>query len=599
MSRSNKSKTTKPSNNNNSKSKNSAPVDKIKAMKGKGEPGTTPDNRKDNMDGNKRGDFPNDPQWYYGDAIIADEISRFSFNQFAGITTECLRGGGDEIDLPTVMVIPLNPCPGVTPANPGPYRDNGTNQVNGINQALQQWWSVLTSRSGRGATYSKSDVGMLILALGEIISTIEHLRKVLGIAFTYNLRNRIVPGGLVTAMGIDEYDLMSQLADYRLRLNTLIMRLNKIPIPGNIEYFRKCQDLYQKLYVDSISDMAQFYVLVPATTWQINEILSQTGTVLETIDGFYHIHDDGITQERYLEFRPRLFSEWLDELEQMIAALMNSSTFSNIYSDLLNASALGAISLWSFDLVPENYSVMPEYNEMMLLMIHNLLPTGMQHVQYYNMLTHIDAGTDYASRFDLGTPMNDVFTDPDEDFIVFNPLFHSIFGAGETRKFTAPPILMDMLQPNPDVNTRIEVGVYKWGSFLADGVLNILDNANTNISGKCQIFDLSLPDHYVVMPFIFTAIDCTYSSTDSMQLVDLLMSPISGPTGNVYNKDWYAYLQSKFQWAPVSFMDRHTAASGYIERWNPYGELNYYTLLDNKWFVNVNDAKYFGLFQIK
>lgn len=599
-------------------------------------PGNTVDTRKDIMDRNKS-DFPNDPLWYYGDATIGDEISRFSFNQFAGLTDARLasRAGnsGEQLEefigKGTICVLPLNPSPGTT------YVVNGMSQLEmdsfrhrGINQSLQAWWSLLTSRAGRGATYSKVDLGMLILAMGEVISTIEHLRRAVGIAFTYSLRNRVLPNGLLEAMGFDADDFLANLADYRLRLNSLILRVNKMPIPGNIPYFQKCQDLYQKIFVDSGSEMCQFYVLVPATTWVLKEQLSQSGTVLQTAPMFFDVDStedgfayDGIAFQQTSRIKNRTFSDYLDVLETQLNALIGSTTYSNIYSDMINAASLGTIKLWTFELVPENYAVTPEYSEMMCLMIHNAMAMGaIGHKDIDVVRNKIDTGSSYYNRFEFGTPLNDVYTDPDLDIIVHNPSFiarRPTNGAtGSNTSVAAEPIVFDMLTPNPDNQTRIEAGVFKVGCsgqdthvLIGDALYATYDyTAEPVISGMtsdfAKVFNADLPDHYVVCFYVYTDVGdglkhhlCVTGAAFTYPGNKIQATPLATPLHNLF----VAPITSVFQWFPIYYSPRVLMNSAdTLWAWiSCNGELNYWTILDQEWFRQVNDAKYIGLFTMR
>lgn len=232
----------------------------------------------------------NNPAWYYTDPEMADQISRFSFNQFAGLS----KPYGKYV--PQIMGIYLNPSPGVTPINgplaTDPWREAAVKAQNkGINMASLKWWSILTATSGRIAPYTRNDVAVLILALSEVVSIYEYIRRTLGLYMAYSLRNRVLPQGLIEASGIDADDLARKHPNYRLRMNTLVARINQLPIPGNIMYIAKAQDLYQHIYADSDSPMAQFYVVSPSTTWVIDEDTApETGTILRTVPVLSLIH---------------------------------------------------------------------------------------------------------------------------------------------------------------------------------------------------------------------------------------------------------------------------------------------------------------------
>jgi hypothetical protein len=518
----------------------------------------------------------NKGRWYYGNDILANEISAFPFNQFVGRTAESLRGGNTS--LPTVMVIPMNPCPGVTWIDDEGHVVPKTGR--GINLALQQWWSIITSQTGKNAAWTKNDLGALILEIGEIISITEHFRRFFGLTFNYTLRNRELPKGLLEDMGLDADDFFAHLADYRMKLNTLILKLNKIPIPANISYFEKCQDLYQKVFWDAPSDMAQIYACVPATTWKLREDLVEKGTVLQTTSMYLRCDTD--TDHNY-QVETKTFEQYLGILNDMIDALMLSSTFTNIYADMLNAAAKGSITLWTFELVDEKYGTegMFEYNSWFLLMIHNAMFTGQTATP--------TSRSEYYSEWEPshGTFYNDVILDVESDALIYNPKFavtkKTSLNAGDTIKLE--PYVVDSITPTPDPEMRIEMNVYKVGAYDDSHY-----NWKMDYAKEQYIYNMDLPDHYPICALVFGD-----DGILQLEINNYIMDPITD-----WTLDWAetAYIMTKFQWAPIYFIaDESTSSERTPTR--PIGEFNYWTLIDNQWFRRVNDAKYFGLFQIK
>lgn len=227
-----------------------------------------------NLDATNR---DNDPNWYYLNAEIANQASSFSFDQFLGVNTplNALTKSGvsssHQVPLPSIMTIELNPCPG-----------NTLSIQTGINMAALKMYTVLSSNNAKTTNYAPQDLTMLMLSLGEVISVMEHIRRTFGVAFTYNQRNRSMPKLLIQSMGFTPDDFLGNMAQHRLQFNSWVTAINKIPFLSNIAYFYKCADLYQKVYTDSESAMAQLYVFKPYSTWILNETYDDNGSGLET-----------------------------------------------------------------------------------------------------------------------------------------------------------------------------------------------------------------------------------------------------------------------------------------------------------------------------
>ena len=208
----------------------------------------------------------NDPNWYFTDAGVADAAASFAFDQYLGVPFSMgldvgSTTGVTEVDtyVPTIMSISVNPCPG----------DTSSIQT-GINMAALKTYTTLSSQNAKTTAYAPQDITTLILSLGEVISVLEHIRRAFGVAFTYNQRNRSMPTKLLDSMGFNSGDFLTNLAQHRLEFNSWITAINKIPFLDNFAYLYKCADIYQGVYSDSESAMAQIVFMRPYSTWVIS-----------------------------------------------------------------------------------------------------------------------------------------------------------------------------------------------------------------------------------------------------------------------------------------------------------------------------------------
>lgn len=208
----------------------------------------------------------NNASMYFSNPILADQVSSFSFNQFMG--SKDSLGPVGTFSAPTIATYWMNPCPGYS------IGDVHT----GINVDGLKLYTILSANNAKTTQYAPQDVTTLILAMGEIISLSEVIKRAMGVAYTYNVRNRTLPLQVVTAMGIDPaFITTGELARLRIRLNTALNQANAIPFFGNIPYLEKCKRLYQVYYMDSESPMSQLIIPMPMTTWRLNEGVSSTG----------------------------------------------------------------------------------------------------------------------------------------------------------------------------------------------------------------------------------------------------------------------------------------------------------------------------------
>lgn len=161
----------------------------------------------------------NDPNWYFTDSVLAEQASSFAFDSYMGVKSlmriQGQDGNGDPANqlpgyytAPSIMAIKLNPCPG----------DTSTIQT-GINMAALKMYTQLSNQNSKTTQYAPQDLTMLLLAVGEAISLVEHIRRAFGFAFTYNQRNRELPRRVLEFMGFDVDDFMSNLAQHRIDFN--------------------------------------------------------------------------------------------------------------------------------------------------------------------------------------------------------------------------------------------------------------------------------------------------------------------------------------------------------------------------------------------
>lgn len=485
----------------------------------------------------------NNPNWYFINEELARQGSYLSFQQIAGLPFKSSHYHYD-YQYPTIKVRYLNPCPGVQTHS---MYGNGTlAQKSAINLAGFKLFSKLSAYTGRKAEYGPQDISTMILFMGELISLVEYIRRVFGVGFTYSMRNRIYPKGIIEAMGVDSDDLFSNFSDYRMRFNAAITRLNQIPIPKNIAYFDKCASLYEKIYTDSDSPMATCIIDVPYTTWKLNEAGSQQGTVLETHDWTYTKEGTNLGVQK--------LGVYLVGLEYRIDELMSSATFQTVYTDLLNLATKVNTEFWKFDYLSEGYMVMPEFNQNYLLQMHNASVVFVPHD-----VTTLD------TNFGV-TPYNDVWPDANGNALFYNPAFQ--------QNTTLREAIVDSITPDPGTEDRIEISRF----------IGMNSNVEFTTTGGTKTYvDMVLPDHYVV-------IEQYYQPNNSQTI----------KASNVLGTISYDLISfnEKVDWDTLIY--RTETVNGVVRPTGTVlGDLNYFTLIDFAYLRRLNDTIGMALYDIR
>lgn len=500
----------------------------------------------------------NDPNWYFTNADIADQVSTFSFNQFIGMDTQfpvvstATTAAGVELAtgyIPSILSIECNASPG-----------NCDTQRTGINQAALKIYTTLSSRNAKTALYAPQDVSMLILAIGDLVSVLEHVRRAFGVAYTYNQRNRALPRKLLQVMGFDPDDFLANLADYRNQFNSWITGLNRLSVPVNIAYIDKCYQMYQRVYLDSESSMAQIILMRPRSYWTLNETLSDTGTVLHTEELPLYTSDTALN---------RSWQDWSDAVMGMIEALNNSSTLNYIYADVLMLHDKYGMPLLQLGYLASDYMVVPEYNRNFMLQVHNLTPIN----QPYTTMPDSAAQGSYT----LG---NDVYQDVDNNKLKYNPIFPM-----KANTNILDVAIIDMDTPEATVVDRIEATRY----IAIPTLIQLKGNTTTTTVARYS----ALPDHYVVNVRVIMGAGNAGAGVNE---------GIKGHTFNFVqssiNLDDFPniFALTQVDWAPLVYVIREDEEDLYF---SVIGDLNYWTTLDRDWFMNTNDLAFQALFELK
>lgn len=473
----------------------------------------------------------NDPNWYFLSKEVADQASAISMSQYMDVPFKLHHKanweGDVEFRVPTILVLELNPCPG------------DTSQITtGINMAGLQTYATLSSVNAKTTQYAPQDLTTLTLALGEVISTLEHIRRAFGVAFTYNQRNRSMPHKLLTALGFDADDFLENIAQHRMQFNSWITAFNKIPFLDNIAYLHKCADLYQNVYLDSESDMAQIVLMKPYSTWVIDETASDQGTVLDTVVAFRKSKWDQVTQV----------------VTSQIQHLFESATFNYIYSDILNYSNKTGAKLLYMDYLLEGYAVVPQYNRNFMLQVHNAISVG------------IPLSADNVPEG--FTKSNNVYPDVNKNKLNYNPLFPSP---------TPSDLVVDFDTPTASVEDRIEATRFQAITKYYDG------EPSKGIRNRI----VSVPDHYVAN----MRID---SSNGDFSQVGSAISISSSTTALPLTQIRTMCGLTKIDWAPLQYILMENGLEGFIN-----GDLNYFSTIDQNWYQRVNDLTFQSLFTLR
>lgn len=495
--------------------------------------------------------YNNSPDMYFGNEELLRQSFTFSFPQFIR-PGKVLEGKFQQIPVDNVMSIFFNPSVGTSNSSSGVNTENM-----GVNTAARKMFVWLSANSGRTTQYQPNDITCAICALQSVIEISEFIRRAFGVIYLYNKRNWAYPREIIKAMGIDADDLEANIANYRSRFNFVINRVNSIAFPADIPVFRKSFEMYRHIYLDSESPMAQTYMFIPETWWEIDEVGTQVtpawtqGTVVAS-------------QSTGLSTGNVSVLALINYLERMIQLLLNSTTLNYVYADVLR---LAPNNLFTLPFLDEGYTVAPEYDPMMKLQINNMtimgLPTATSPI--------VDPGAAPQTPVYRGTPENYILSLANGD-VFYAPQFSSsddyqnCFG---TQIFLNFPHSMG----DPDLVQRLEATRMVGWAY-----------PSTWLDGTAHTYN-QLPDHYVTQ----VKISGSHASDITLNNSFYAISDFTSAESALEK----VLRISRFNDAPRLY--RVTSDGSYTVL-DMSGDLDYFTQIDKFLLERANDLAYLYMY---
>lgn len=498
----------------------------------------------------------NDPDWYIPDPKVMEMATGISFDDFVGVAVDfdpldSLALNKSVLNPGALMQVFINPSPG--------YTGLSKPKLAAINQQGFRTYARLSSINAKNTNYLPNDVTTLILAMGELISMVAVAQRAYGLLWTYNIRNRTLPSLLVDCSGIKASVLRKTAAPYLTRLNTLLVEANKIPFPSNIDYFKRCQEVFSTVYRDSDSDMSEIYVPIPFSTWNLEEDQIIEGTCLRT----------KVLYQTGNNFSPEDPTTFLDMIEEKINVLMTSATYNYVYSDIINlATKDPSVQLLHFAPVETSYTVMPVLDTEWLLKINNATILG----------EPID--TDEMHLAEEHTPINDVLPDVNSLSLTYAPQFYSFEPSLGLEK------LINFTHDNPDMKERLmSTRYYNSAPLVRMGETPVGDETPWGYYTTDK--GVAMADHYIVGINVFT---------DTTETADLILST-SGLIDAASPKR--ISILTRFSFHPYIYEFEMETPSMQQSLEGMLGDLDFFTNMEFATINKVNHLAMFALFDVK
>lgn len=291
----------------------------------------------------------NDPSWYGKNPELLKDAASINTSNVSG--DSLLLEENVQISYTSKAVA----TPGICTLETSPSIGHTRGGSKAVNMAAKNIYSFVRHANSGASNYDAPDLMMAILAADQVFSMLAHAIRAYGTAMVYNQKDRYTPEALITSMGFDFNDIMNNLANYRYRINQLIAQASVIWVPSNMPIVARHFWMYSNIYRDSEDDKAQYYLMVPASTWKFEPATSEQGSSLSVINFNY----SAATK----------FSTFLDTIQTMLSPIVEDEDMGIMFGDLLKA--YGKDNLFSLNMIEDMYTVLPVHNREVLSQIHN------------------------------------------------------------------------------------------------------------------------------------------------------------------------------------------------------------------------------------
>lgn len=192
----------------------------------------------------------NDASWYAANAQILKDSASLAFSTPQGgyIDVE-----GRPHRIPGIMRLDLLCTPGLS-----------KDATSAVNIAARNVYSYVRHANAGHANYESPDLMMYLIAMDQAYAYYSWMRRIYGLSRTYFQKNRYIPKWLIESMDVDYEDLLQNLSDFRLYINTYAQKVGSLVTPSGMTYFQRHSWVFSNIFADSTTAKAQFVYFNPS-----------------------------------------------------------------------------------------------------------------------------------------------------------------------------------------------------------------------------------------------------------------------------------------------------------------------------------------------
>lgn len=341
--------------------------------------------KRHSRNGNRR---VNDPNWYVANPQIVKDVANLPFAVYNGINYSLFNNQ-------TVFKLPGNSAgdthvPGVMIYKYVPWYGNST-PTSSLNLTMRALYSYVRHVNSGKTNYEAPDLMLYIMAMDSVYLLIHEIKRLIRLAYHYNLENRDIPEKIFKSLGINHTDLISNLANYRAALNTRIAKANSLAVPNNFNLFKRRAVFGSVVLTDEPNRPTQLIIPKADGVYQFSAKTNVTGGSLQwmslTKTGQYRQEVANNTDKRNamsLTTSYWLLSDYIAKLDNLLSVLLSDEDINIMSGDIIKAYG---DNLFRLPFIAENEIQEITHDEDLLLQFSNSTVLDMEGATLANLGT--------------------------------------------------------------------------------------------------------------------------------------------------------------------------------------------------------------------
>lgn len=300
-------------------------------------------------------DADNDPRWHIHSEQLARDVASLPFSTMVGDAWSTSRNWAT-----------LNASPGIFTFHMDFTFGSFSEPSDAINMAAFNEYSFIRHANSGHSNYDAPDLMLYLLAMDSIYAIYSHCMRIYGLMRFYSIQNRYVPARLMQALGVaaDEAD-GHNLVEFRTTLNMLAYKIGTRAVPTTFDLYKRHIWMFSNVYKDENMDRYQLYAYVPSRVYQFDLDSSSKAGMLRSV-GVPPTLD---SNRKYSdEWNPKSLSTWTTFLANLVNSLYQQESAGIMSGDIMKAYG---DKLFHIPLIPEEYSLQPEFSEEVLSQMQN------------------------------------------------------------------------------------------------------------------------------------------------------------------------------------------------------------------------------------